>query len=240
MHSFIREHTAGSVIRGAFAIYFRHFLALVTVYFIPVTPFVVFQTIAMAEGEPGFVLVSVLLGIIASLFATAAITMLISDVCLGNQISILRYYKRVFGVLVTKLFATSLLQMLALAIAAVLLVIPFFFALMWFMFATTVVVLEDTWGVQALKRSKQLGTTKHWRNFGVFLLVTAVGSLIGALFGGIAGIITAGNVAGLGFQIAMTILQQLLVPVTLIVIVLLYYDLSAMAGTSGFVHKNQR
>ena len=225
MQSYIREHTVGGVIRGTFRIYFQNFMTIIVAYLIPVLPFQLLQVVAMSEESGGLLVVSGLGGLIAGLLAVAAITLIISDFCVGNKISIVRVYKRVFGTLIFKLLATNLLQMLAIMVGIVLLVIPGFIAIAWFLFSSTIVVLEGTWGAEALKRSKQLGGTKHWRNMGVFLILIAVGAVFGAIVGGISGAMVQNQSDVLGFQFVMVIMQQLLFPLTLIAIVLLYYDL---------------
>ena len=225
MQSYIREHTVGGIISGSFRIYFQNFLIFAIAFLLPVLPPNILQAVAIHEKMPGLLIVAVLLGLIAGSIAVAAITLLISDLCLGHKASIIRVYKRVFGVLILKLLWTNTLQILAVAVGFVLLIIPGFVATAWLMFTTTVVVLERTSGVAALKRSKNLGSTKHWRNIGVLLILMVVGMVIGGLVGGIAGAIDPSGVKGIGYQIIMTILQLLFMPISMISIVLMYYDL---------------
>ena len=224
MQSYIREHTVGGIVSGSFRIYFQNFMTIIVAFFLPVLPFNLLQVVAMSENEPGLLIFSGLMSMVASLFAIAAITLIISDLCLGHSASIIRVYKRV-GALVLKLLGTNLLQMLAIMIGFVLLVIPGFIAVVWFMFSSTIVVLEGISGVDALKRSRDLGATKHWRNIGVLLILMVVVGAFGGIVGGIMGAIAPREVGGMGFQMVITVLQLLAMPISLIAIVLLYYDL---------------
>lgn len=225
MQSYIREHTVGGIISGSFRIYFQNFLTFAIAFLLPVLLPNILQSVAIHENIPGLLIVAIPLGLIASLIAVAAMTLLISDLCLGHKPSIIRVYKRVFGTLILKLLWTNVLQMLAVMVGLILLIIPGFVAIAWLMFTSTVVVLERTSGVAALKRSKNLGSTKHWRNIGVLLILAVVGIVFGGLVGGITGAIAPSGINGIGFQIVMTILQSLLMPISMISIVLMYYDL---------------
>lgn len=224
MQSYIREHTVGGIVSGSFRIYFQNFMTIIVAFFLPVLPFNLLQVVAMSENETGLLIFSGLMSMVASLFAIAAITLIISDLCLGHSASIIRVYKRV-GALVLKLLGTNLLQMLAIMIGFVLLIIPGFIAVVWFMFSSTIVVLEGISGVDALKRSRDLGATKHWRNIGVLLILMVVVGAFGGIVGGIMGAIAPREVGGMGFQMVITVLQLLAMPISLIAIVLLYYDL---------------
>lgn len=245
MQSYIREHTVGGIINGAFRIYFQHFTTIILAFFIPVLPFNLLQVVATSENLYGLLIVSVILGTMAGLLAFSAITLIISDFCVGNKASIVRAYKRVLGALIFKLLATNLLQMLAIIVgiipaliafnllatdllqmlAIIVVIISALIAIAWFLFGSIIVVLEGTWGVEALKRSKNLGSTKHWRNIGVFLILSLVGIVFGGIAGAIMGAIAPNAVGQIGFQIMIVILQLLVTPLSLIAIVLLYYDL---------------
>jgi hypothetical protein len=122
--NYLVEHTVGSIIGGAFKIYFRHFGTLFLIFILPVVPVAMMQGEALLSGSTVFIILSVLLMIIVNQFAYAATTVAVSDVCLGNAPSFKRAYAKILGKLVLLLLVTNLLQILAIAIGMVLLVIP--------------------------------------------------------------------------------------------------------------------
>jgi hypothetical protein len=97
--------------------------------------------------------------------------------------------------------------------------------MVWLMFSSTVTVLEGAWGVEALKRSTNLGSTKHWRNFGVILIVMFVTTVPILTLMMNFDLVSPSVVSRVEFQIILDLFMQLLAPIPLISIVLLYYDL---------------
>jgi hypothetical protein len=151
--NYLVEHSAGSIIRGAFQIYFRHFSTLFLIYVLPVMPVAVLQGEAEMIGKTSLIVLSALLTLTVNYFAFGAVTVAVSDICLGNQPSIKRSYARILGKLVLLLLLTNLLQILAVAIGFVLLVVPGLVLILWLVLSPSVVVLEGRSGVAALKRS---------------------------------------------------------------------------------------
>lgn len=248
MHSYIREHTIGGIVVGAFRIYAQNFLTIAVAFFLPVLPPAILQDIAIFEGSVGLAFFAFILALFANLLAVAAITIIISDLCLGHRVSIVRAYKRIFGAILLKLLGTNILQMLAiflgflpgviamsiiaggmsrleLIVVGFVLSIPGIVAIAWFMFASAIVILERTAGVAALKRSKGLGGTKHLRNIAVILVLMAVGMVFGGLVGFIFALVAPYQVTSLSFEIVLTFIELLVMPLSFIAIVLMYYDL---------------
>ena len=94
--------------------------------------------------------------------------------------------------------------------------------MLWFVFVPIVVVLENTWGKEALKRSKNLGKDFYLRTLGLIVIIMC----ISALFGGIAHAALANFITGFYFHaLLLNAIQILVQPLTLIMIVLSYYDL---------------
>jgi hypothetical protein len=234
MHqNYLIEHTVGSIIGGAFKIYARHFGTLFLMFMLPIIPVSIIQQELQLLGSAVLAILGALLTFVVSLFAYAATTVAVSDVCIGNVPSIKRSYTKVLGKIVLRLLATNLLQGLALAVGLVLLVIPGLVLMIWLMLSPSIVVLEDRSGVAALKRSKQLGDGSHWRNAGLLLLLFIINVVIGGVIGGVGGFL--GGVLDLDlketrfFEIwllpAVTGLSLgLLLPIQFISFVLVYYD----------------
>jgi len=223
--NYLLEHTVGSIIGGAFKIYFRHFGTLFLIYALPVVPVVMIQGEAQLSGNAVFFILSVLLTLIVSYFAWGATAIAVSDVCLGNAPSFKRSYAKILGKLVLLLLVTNLLQILAIAIGIVLLVIPGLVLAIWLLLSPQVVVLERRSGIAALKRSKQLGDGSHWRNAGLFLLLTIIMAVIGGVIGGVFGFTFPHLLNHWIFRTVLTSVQQgLATPIMLISLVLVYYD----------------
>jgi|SRR5262245_27366530 len=227
--NYLVEHTVGSIIRGAFKIYFGHFGTLFLIYVLPVLPVSVIQQEAMQSREPVPIILSVLAVFIVSLFAYAATTVAVSDVCIGNVPNVKRSYSKILGKIVVSLLFTNILQILVLAVGLVLLVIPGLVLMFWLLLTPSIVVLEGRSGVAALKRSKQLGDGSHWRNVGLLLLLTiilmVIGIVIGAVLGGVLGLFFPNLFETWIFRTLMTTLQTgFNLPITFISFVLVYYD----------------
>jgi hypothetical protein len=113
-----------------------------------------------------------------------------------------------------------------LLVGLVLLVIPGLVLMIWLMLTPSVVVLENRSGVAALKRSKQLGDGSHWRNAGLFLLLNMITWVMGGVLGFVIGLVGAflSSDPETVIPVAVSLSLGLFIPLTLIAIVLVYYD----------------
>lgn len=227
MANYVREQSFGELIRNTFKIYGSHFLSVVLTYLILVFPWQMLYSFGIHEQEPIIMLIGFFLVTTSSLFATAVITLLISDVCLGNKISLPRYFRRAFGAILGKLLVTNLLQSIIIVIGYIVFIIPGLLFMVWFMYAGSIVVLEEKWGFQALKRSRMLGKGYYMRILGIFLILVAIVIIIVIFLGTLAGIAMGGHVERLGFMIFQNLIQSVTMPISVIAIVLMYYDLRA-------------
>lgn len=219
------EHTLGTILRGAFKLYFHHFRALFLIYVLPVVPVALIQSEAQISGDWTLIIISLLLSLTVSYFAYGAMTVAVSDICLGGAPSFRRSYAKIFSKLVLLLLATNLLQILAIAIGLILLIIPGLVLAIWLLLTPSVVVLERRSGVEALKRSKQLADGSHWRNAGLFLLLMIITALFGGVVGGLFGALFPHLLDHWSFRAILTILQQgLALPLGIVALILVYYD----------------
>lgn len=222
MSQYLRELSFGEIVRACFEIYRHHFLTIFVIYFLPVFPLALMQNIAMQEEELAVFFFFLILGMVFISLAYAALAVTLSDVCLGNKPGFFRSYRYVFGSILGKLIATNLLQILAIFVGFILLIIPGIFITVWLVFVPIIVILENIWGRDALKRSKNLGKGFHMRTFGLFVVFFIIFFVIGAIVGGFMGIM---NLDQMTFDIVILIMQTLLQPLILIMIILSYYDL---------------
>jgi len=251
MRNYLQPQSVNDVLSNSFAIYIKSFAATLLTYLVPVLPFQIWQGEANAAHHPRLALAGYLAGFVAGLFAFGAMTLTVSDICLGNKPSVARSYKRLFSTIAGKLAVTNLLTMagwgvpaillgvlskpfhdasgalkLAIAAAMVLCVVAIIVVVARLMFASSVVVLEGLWAFKALKRSNALVRGFVWRNLAtlalIFIVVFGV-IVLAATFLTVAHIKTT----MLGGRIFTYVVGSLLVPPFFISVVLLYYDTRA-------------
>ncbi len=230
MGNYVQQQSVGDIIRNTFAIYGKGFVVIFLSYFLPLLPFGICANEAQAGQAAGLYLLIVLCSLPVSLAATAAITISVSDICLGNVPSLARAYKKVFGVM-WKLLATNILQVVIIFIGIMLLVVPGIIAMLWLIFTPSVVILEGLGGFAALKRSKDLAHGYNWRNLGVILLMliilVVIGAIIGAIYGLLVGLLLPPATHAFLIRILQAVVNLIGGTITLTMIVLLYYDLRA-------------
>ena len=171
MVGYVGEKGAGRLIGQSFSIYFRNFKKIYPIFlviYVPVGAMVAWLQI----GDPSFLqAMSGLLIFFGSILGVAAVTVAVSDICLGNPTGIGRAYERAFSGMVGKLVGTYLLLVLCLVVGFVLLIVPGLVLSAMLIVVMPVVVMERRGGWQAMKRSMDLGKGKHLRNFGVLIVV---------------------------------------------------------------------
>jgi len=211
--NYIREQSVREILNASLSIYFKHFGSVILVSLL------LFPIYCLAGIPETAIIGSLLLFFVLSL-VIAALTVLISEVCLGYKPSPARAYKRVFGTIIGKVFATGLLFSLVVLIGFVLLIIPGIVFYLWFALWQVVVVLEGKWGRDALKRSKELGKGFYLRILVVLIIMTVLIMLPVFVIGFISAFM-----AGEAGSILIALLQTLIMPIVLIPLVLMYYDL---------------
>jgi hypothetical protein len=222
MTNYLRQQSVGEILRNAFAIYRRGFSAIFLGFFLPFFPFLLWQTEAQVAGATGLTLLAMFCGSVVSLFSWGALTVSVSDICLGNKPSVARSYRKVFGDVAGRLVSVSLLQMVLIGVGLVCLIVPGVIAALWLIFCPSIVVLEGMGSVDSLKRSSGLAKGYNWRNLGVLLLLSvmfAVAILIPAV------LFVFIDPGGFLPRLSLVAIQVLFWPVMQIAVVLLYYDL---------------
>ena len=224
MGSYLQEHSVGSIVRGTFEIYLRNFLRVVAIYVLPILPLQVLQLEAQEAGHTGLSALADLLNIPVGLFAYGAVTVAVSDLCLGNRLSIRRSYAKLMGPFAGRLFWTNILQGLLMFVGMLALVVPGLLMYAWYMFAASIVVLEGISGGAALARSKALGKEHYLRNLGVIAILSSIMFAIwGSIF--LLGMAIPGFVEHWSFRLYRILVYNLGIPVLLIGMVLMYYDM---------------
>ncbi len=220
------EHTFGGLVKDSFAVYFKNFVSIFLLYFIPVFPLATWNTYASFVEEPVQMGISTILMLMVTVFLAAAMTVAVSDICLGNKPSVKRSYLAVFGPVLGKFVWTYFLFLLVLIVGLILLVIPAFFFAVFYMFALTIVILEGSSGKEALARSKELGKGFYLRNFLVILVIGLSVGLINWLLAFVLAIPLVQFIEQpLVLSAIFAAIELLITPVQLIVTIVLYYDL---------------
>lgn len=189
---------------------------------------------------------AILLGVLGSLillpFSLGAVYRAVTDVALGRPATIgsvlretLARYFPLLG-LVGLFILMFIGWIIAEAVGFVLLILPgiavfcaaLYLAVRWSL-VVAAMMAEDIGPIRGLGRSWNLVSGSWWRTLGILLIVTILQLIItyglGILFGLIAALVTTGDVQAAVTQIVGTILNAVVNPITIIAVVLLYFDL---------------
>jgi hypothetical protein len=159
---------------------------------------------------------------------TGALTRAVSSRYLNEPTSVGSCYSAVIKMF-WRILGTIMLSGLITMLGAFLCVVPMFIFMVWFVFSSSVVVLEGLAGTEALGRSKQLTDGHRWRVFGMALCQFM---MLVVIWGATAGVnqfllpkLTASPVsqAVLG-QAIQQVLHLFLTPFFSVAWILLYYD----------------
>ena len=255
----LRKMEIGDIIDTAIRIYRHNFFQLLSIIAPVYVPALGLQTVLMVEilGAPQkmggseipwarlagllplaagvLLLMAVLLPL-----ANGACCVAVSELYLGRRISVREAYGRVFPILGRLLWTFILVGLFTLGaeIAGLpVLLIGALVAAVWMstllLFAWPVAVIEGTWGLDALRRSRDLVQSGFWRILGTWIVLTL---LVGLAAQAVALplVIVCGIALGLG-EASQTLVHAitqgigsamslLLTPITIIGTVLLYYD----------------
>ena len=233
------EQTAGTLLANIAHMYRHHFGLIVGAVGLPLVLPAIIVTLALsnidAEETNGFAIIGAVvgfgLGYIGLFLGPAALTVVASDICVGNAPTLSRAYQRVLGRgrwwhLVT----TSLLAGILIDLGLILLIVPGLWLFIRALFSAPVVVLEDRRNRDAIRRSFALTKGQAWRIAGFLLLTFLLAELIASLVGFVVSFIGQ-QVAGpeSALQVYLLVLNFaigaiVIGPASSVLIVLLYYD----------------
>lgn len=252
MSAYVKDHSIKSLLSSSFNILTNNFITLVSISAIAVVPFFLFPTMNYQSEYTNTVsLIFPLIFIIINYWSMGAMIVAISDICMGEEPTVLGSYKSVTFPLISKLFATNAIIMVFAAapllistlfisqgspFAFLLFIVTFiatFVIVIRYILITVITVLErddNVWALSAIRRAGNLSDGWHVRNFIVLLIV---GSAMLAVMGSVMAFSTLlspvdMNLASNGtplFAIAMAVVQSVITPLTMTVLVLMYFDL---------------
>jgi hypothetical protein len=246
----LRPLGIGDLLDEMFDLYKRNFLLFVGISGVVMLPYTFFLALAMApwykmmgnmQANPqhidpmtglapmlvGMGLV-IILGSFMQVIATAATTWAVSSCYLGRKPSILEAYNAVISKTIP--FAvTGLIVSVALVIGFMCCVLPGIVGLVFLAFVPAVMVIENRAYIDGISRSFQLAASDFWRIFVYGLVAGILIYAISIIFALPVQIIIMTNPsrlvqASMVSQIIQGIGNTILVPLWVIGLVLLYYD----------------
>jgi hypothetical protein len=227
---YFRKQTALSLLRALVVVYFKNFFSMLAVLLIGAavgSAVLAMLLLPILIGKP-----NVIMGVAAALVAfavyyavvfvvTAAMTVAISEVALGNRPSALRAYRRILAPdVIKRLLVAGSLQFAITLAGFCLLIVPGIVLFLRYALVPTVVALENIGGQSALKRSSEL-SRGHLLRIGKFFFVAWAAFML---------VIVPGELASLAphefaRSAVILVLELLLLLASPIVAVLIYYDL---------------
>src|SRR5215813_4066408 len=154
MKSYLKEMSVGEVIDGSVRLYFRNFITIFLIYLLPLFVVEIAIVAFWPSGDPVERVDQIIVGVLrfaADIPASAAITVAVSEIALGQKPRVARAYGRVLDV-IGRFLWTYFLVLVIFVVGLALFAVPGIIALVLLMFATVVVILERRGGLDALKR----------------------------------------------------------------------------------------
>jgi len=217
------EQTMSSLFTNIVHVYQHHFRVIFFCCALPMLPLLLLLEV-LKVTEPIVQLLGLVLYYMGIFIVSGALTVALSDICLGNRPTVRRSYARILGgnrwLL---LISTGLLLMLAMTLGMLLLILPGLWLMVRTFFTSIIVALEDRGNWDAIRRSIALTKGQAWRISGLFLPIyllimvfviplIIVPSMLPAMAASVFTFLG-------GFVLAAT-----LTPASLLALVLLYYD----------------
>jgi hypothetical protein len=183
----------------------------------------------LVNSSSGLLLLSLLIGFVATMLFTGMVVELVADVQGGRRDAkpgqLLRAVTPVLGQLVL----VGVVAGVAIGIGFVLVVIPGLILLTMWSVAAPVIVLERPPGLGALGRSRQLVRGNAWRVFGVILVFDVLVAIVAS------GIDLGADAAGTGVGIVVSVVIGVLrAPLAAAVV---YFELRAAASGATPSHR---
>lgn len=164
------EQTAPSLLRNTMHVLCSHFWVLQACGVLPVLPILVVHEMMAAEEHP-LVIVTALAYMVALFLSSGALTVAVSDICLGNRPTVRRSFARVLSHRRWwHVLSTSLVLFLGITLGLILLVLPGLWLTARGLFTSVIVVLEARQNTGAIRRSLELTKGQAWRVTGLALL----------------------------------------------------------------------
>jgi hypothetical protein len=223
---YLRPQSVAEILAASLNLLRHRFWRFAGVYLAATVPAHLMLIYGQTTGQTAVGLVGLLLLFLALTAVQPLLTIMIGDICRGMEPSL----RRAAALTLRRLpvvILNSVIVLIIIVLGFMLFVVPGIIALIQLMFVAPVSTLEEKrWGIAALRRSRQLGSGFHWRNFRAFGLALLFAFGIALIAMPIVMLLQTTNIPGLDvlFQNIVNGITQI---VGLIVSVLLYYELRA-------------
>ena len=220
MSRYLRQQSLIDLLRNSLRIYRRDFILL----FLASAPLDVPFSMAvnLSSASVTWTIAALFLSLCASSVSGGIMTVLVSDICVGNVPNLRRAYRHVFDRRFWSFFRTLLLANLVILAG---LVLP----LALFVLVPPVVILEGLTGRAALTRSRRLGKGYYFRSFALVIGIVVLGIWMeGPLHALIGRVLTpTGWISQIVTEFLVSAGTALVNVLGAIFVVLIYYDLRA-------------
>lgn len=227
----LMEQTAGTLLRNIGHVMREHFGALMLCGVLPIIPGYVLMQTGVVTQSAVLTLIGLLVYFFAVFLGTGALTIAISDICLGHRPAAGPTYRRVLsGGRWKQILMTGLMTGLGMIVGMLLLVLPGLWFFSRVIFASTIVVLERRTWRAAITRSFELTKGQAWRLSLLLLLPCLLAYVLVVLVGIVIAIVVMLAVSedaatGPLVEMVVTVFSLIVVmPAAGTAMVLLYYD----------------
>lgn len=241
-----KERDLGSIVDELFRVYMRNFPPFLGIIAVAGIPLAIIGTALgwYALSQPlvntaeltilfGLIAVLIVASILAYLLMSAAVTYAVAGYYQGNRIAIRQAYQFAWHRLGSLVGAAFLVGLAVFGMSITIIGIPvaIYFGVTW-AFIVQTVVLEHQGARRSLSRSSILVKSVWWRVLGILIIIGLIESILSSVAGGIVGFII-GLIGGLAdillveltSSFAGALAGMIFIPISLIGITLLYFDL---------------
>jgi hypothetical protein len=215
----------GAVIRRVFGIYVDQASVLMPAAAV-VFVFTGILSSVLRTGGAGLELISLLIGLVASMLFTGMVVELVADVQDGRRDSTPRKLLSAVTPVLGQLIIVGIVAGVGELIGFILIIVPGLVLLTIWSVAAPVVVLERPPGLQALGRSRELVRGNGWQVFGVVCVLDILVMIVAAIIDG--GADSASTGAGIVVTVVVGILAA---PLSALAAAVLYFDLRGHVTT---------
>jgi hypothetical protein len=241
----LKEMNQGEIFSEAFNLYFDNFLALFGISIISALPGFILTQLTISNTMAGPTTSTVLTSLISIVFlvltntaATALIIELLSKKYLRKPQTMEDYFKSILP-FIFPIIWLSILQALAIGAGFMALIIPGIIIYTGLSLSSQILIIERSNAVEAMKRSWELSRGNRLQIFGFLFVMYMVGVVADYILNSIffSGISLA-NMQGsfMTYSIASTVLSSLITPLTVCILILIYFNLRIKKEGFGLEH----
>jgi hypothetical protein len=216
------EQTMSSLFVNIVHVYRHHFRVIFFCCALPMLPLLLLLEF-LKITEPTVQLLGLLLYYMGIFVISGVLTVVLSDICLGNRPTVRRSYARILsGNRWWNLFSTGLLYSLAMSLG-LLLILPGLWLMVRGFFTSIIVALEGRRSGDAIRRSFALTKGQAWRIMGLLLPLFLL-MIVPTIFQVIVVSELPAMAASVVTILVSFVLSTTLTPAIALTMVLLYYD----------------